>query len=44
MAHLAEMGKLNLEDVRELETLMMEQQENPPDSPVRERGKQNDKS
>ena len=43
MAHLAEMGKLNLEDVRELETLMMEQQENPPDSSVRERGKQNDK-
>ena len=30
MAHLAEMGKLNLEDVRELETLMVEQQENPP--------------
>jgi hypothetical protein len=27
-----------------LETLMMEQQENPPDSAVRERGKQNDKS
>ncbi len=34
MAHLAEMGKLNLEDVRELETLITEQQENPPDSPV----------
>jgi BlaI family penicillinase repressor len=44
MAHLAEMGKLNLEDVHELETLMTEQQENPPDSPVRERGKRNDQS
>jgi BlaI family penicillinase repressor len=44
MAHLAEMGKLNLEDVRELETLMTEQQENPSDSSIRERGKQNDKS
>jgi BlaI family penicillinase repressor len=39
MAHLAEMGKLNLEDVHELETLMTEQQENPPGSLVRERGK-----
>ena len=39
MAHLAEMGKLSLEDVRELETLMTEQQENPPDSSVPERGK-----
>ena len=39
MAHLAEMGKLNLEDVRELETLMTEQQENPLASSVRERGK-----
>jgi BlaI family transcriptional regulator, penicillinase repressor len=29
MAHLAEMGKLNLEDVRELETLLAEQQKNP---------------
>ena len=37
MAHLAEMGKLNLEDVRELETLMTEQQADPPDSYVRER-------
>jgi BlaI family transcriptional regulator, penicillinase repressor len=37
MAHLAEMGKLNLEDVRELETLMTEQQADPPDSNVRER-------
>jgi BlaI family penicillinase repressor len=27
MAHLAEMGKLSLEDVRELEAFMMEQQE-----------------
>jgi len=39
MAHLAEMGKLNLEDVRELETLMTEQRENSPDSSVPERGK-----
>jgi BlaI family transcriptional regulator, penicillinase repressor len=39
MAHLAEMGKLNLEDVRELEALMTEQQENPLDSSVRERGR-----
>lgn len=38
MAHLVEMGKLNLEDVRELEALMTEQQENPSDSSVRERG------
>ena len=37
MAHLAEMGKLNLEDVRELEALMTEQQEDPSDSYVRER-------
>jgi predicted transcriptional regulator len=44
MAHLAEMGKLNLEDVHELETLMTEQQENPRDSLVRERGKRNDQS
>jgi BlaI family transcriptional regulator, penicillinase repressor len=34
MAHLAEMGKLNLEDVRELEALIMEQ----------EGGKRDDKS
>jgi BlaI family transcriptional regulator, penicillinase repressor len=39
MAHLAEMGKLNLEDVRELEALMTEQQGNSPDSSVLERGK-----
>jgi BlaI family penicillinase repressor len=39
MAHLAEMGKLNLEDVHELEALMTEQQENSPDSSVPERGK-----
>ena len=44
MAYLAEMGKLNLEDVRELETLMTEQEENPSDSSIRERGKQNDRS
>jgi|WetSurMetagenome_2_1015567.scaffolds.fasta_scaffold174356_2 BlaI family transcriptional regulator, penicillinase repressor len=44
MAHLAEMGKLNLEDVRELEVLMTEQQEDPPDSSVRERSKRNDQS
>jgi BlaI family penicillinase repressor len=37
MAHLAEMGKLNLEDVRELEALMTEQLEDPSDSDVRER-------
>ena len=37
MAHLAEMGKLNLEDVRELETLMTEQQADPSDSYERER-------
>jgi predicted transcriptional regulator len=43
MAHLVEMGKLNLQDVRELETLMTEQRENPPDSPARERGRHNDK-
>jgi BlaI family penicillinase repressor len=43
MAHLAEMGKLNLEDVRELETLMMEQQNNS-GSAARERGKRDDKS
>jgi predicted transcriptional regulator len=39
MAHLAEMGKLNLEDVHELEALMTEQRENSPDSSVPERGK-----
>ena len=44
MAHLAEMGKLNLEDVRELETLMTEQQENPLNSSTRKRGKRDDKS
>ena len=44
MAHLAEMGKLNLEDVRELETLMTEQQENPSDSSIQKRGKRDDKS
>ena len=42
MAHLAEMGKLNLEDVRELETLMTEQQENPTDTSIRKRGKRDD--
>jgi BlaI family penicillinase repressor len=44
MAHLAEMGKLNLEDVRELETLMSGQQENPSGSSIRERGKRDDRS
>jgi predicted transcriptional regulator len=44
MAYLAEMGKLSLEDVRELETLMAEQQENSSDSSIRERGKRDDKS
>jgi BlaI family transcriptional regulator, penicillinase repressor len=42
MAHLAEMGKLNLEDVRELETLMVEQQENSNTSGTK--GKRDDKS
>jgi BlaI family transcriptional regulator, penicillinase repressor len=44
MAHLAEMGKLNLEDVRELETLMTDQQENHSDSSILKRGKRDDKS
>jgi BlaI family transcriptional regulator, penicillinase repressor len=44
MAHLAEMGKLSLEDVRELETLMTGQQENPANSSVAERSRRNDKS
>ena len=44
MAHLAEMGKLSLEDVRELETLMTEQRENPSGSSNREGGKRHDKS
>jgi len=39
MAHLAEMGKLSLEDVRELEALMIEQPEKSPDVSVPERGK-----
>jgi predicted transcriptional regulator len=43
MAHLVEMGKLSLEDVRELETMMAEQQETPTDSSIRERGKKDDK-
>jgi BlaI family penicillinase repressor len=43
MAHLAEMGKLSLEDVRELETLMTVKQGNPSDSSIRERGKRDDK-
>ncbi len=43
MAHLAEMGKLSLEDVRELEALMTRQQENPPDSSILEKGKRHDK-
>ncbi len=44
MAHLAEMGKLNLEDVRELETLITRSQEEAADSPVRERSRRNDRS
>jgi BlaI family transcriptional regulator, penicillinase repressor len=44
MAHLAEMGKLNLEDVRELETQMTDQQENPTDSSIQKRGKRDDRS
>ena len=43
MAHLAEMGKLSLKDVRELETLLTEHQSENPDS-VREEGKRHDKS
>jgi BlaI family penicillinase repressor len=43
MAHLAEMGKLSLEDVRELETLMTGQRDNHPGSSVRERGKRDDR-
>jgi BlaI family transcriptional regulator, penicillinase repressor len=43
MAHLAEMGKLDLEDVRELETLLLEQQKNQPAESVREGGKHHDK-
>jgi predicted transcriptional regulator len=43
MAHLAEMGKLNLEDVRELETLMVGQQANDPGASAREGGKRDDK-
>ena len=42
MAHLAEMGKLNLEDVHELEALMIEQQENSPDFLSRKGGKRNE--
>ena len=44
MAHLAEMGKLNLEDVRELEVLMTEQREDPRDPSIGERSKRNDQS
>ncbi len=44
MAHLAEMGKLNLEDVHELETLISRSQGKTPDAPVRERGRRNDRS
>jgi BlaI family transcriptional regulator, penicillinase repressor len=43
MAHLAEMGKLSLKDVRELETLVAEQQSSDSE-PVREGGKRHDKS
>jgi predicted transcriptional regulator len=44
MAHLAEMGKLSLEDVRELENLLAEQKGNPTNPSIRERGRQNDGS
>ena len=44
MAHLAEMGKLSLEDVRELETLMTEQQPENADASARERGTRDGKS
>ena len=44
MAHLAEMGKLNLEDVRELENLLAEQREEPAHPSDSERDEQNDGS
>jgi predicted transcriptional regulator len=44
MAHLAEMGKLNLEDVRELEALLVEQKNNSSNASVREGGKRDDGS
>ncbi len=43
MAHLAEMGKLSLEDIRELEILLTEHQSEYSDS-VRKEGKRHDKS
>jgi predicted transcriptional regulator len=44
MAYLAETGKLNLEDLRELETLIARQQEGLSDYSSQEGGKKNDKS
>jgi predicted transcriptional regulator len=44
MTHLAEMGKLTLEDVRELEILLSEQQRNSSGSSRPEGGKRDDKS
>ncbi len=44
MAYLAETGKLNLEDLRELEALMAAQQEESPDSSAQEGGKKSDNS
>ena len=38
MAHLAEMGKLSLEDVREVEALMVEQQKQQPVASARKGG------
>jgi BlaI family transcriptional regulator, penicillinase repressor len=44
MAHLAEMGKLNLEDIREVENLLIEQQKGASGVPVRKGGKRDDHS
>jgi BlaI family transcriptional regulator, penicillinase repressor len=44
MAYLAETGKLNLEDLRELEAVIARQQEVLSDSSPQEGGKKNDKS
>ena len=43
MAYLAETGKLNLADLRELETVIARQQEGLSDSSSQEGGKKNDK-
>ncbi len=44
MAHLAEMGKLSLEDVREVETFLIEQQKNSPGASARKGGKRDAES